>query len=50
VTQEVLTPDSTVNRSMPDAVLLSLDYRALPLKLLLGDAEAAAATVQGVLT
>ena len=47
--QEVLTPDSTVNRSKPDAVLLALDYRALPLKLTLGDAEAAAATVQGVL-
>jgi FkbH-like protein len=49
VAQEILTPDSTVNRSKPDAVLVALDYRALPLKLSLGDAEAAAATVQGVL-
>ena len=49
VAQEVLTPDSKVNRSKPDAVLFALDYRALPLKLSLGDAEAASATVQGVL-
>jgi FkbH-like protein len=49
VAQEVLTPDSRVNGSKPDAVLLALDYRALPLKLSLGDAEAASATVQGVL-
>ena len=49
VAQEVLTPDSKVNSSKPDAVLLALDYRALPLKLSLGDAEAASATVQGAL-
>jgi FkbH-like protein len=49
VAQEALTPDSTVNRSKPDAVLFALDFRALPLKLSLGDSEAAAATVQGVL-
>jgi FkbH-like protein len=49
VAQEVLTPDSKVNGSKPDAVLLALDYRALPLKLSLGDPEAASATVQGVL-
>ena len=49
VAQEALTPDSKVNSSKPDAVLLALDYRALPLKLSLGDSEAAAATVRGVL-
>jgi FkbH-like protein len=49
VAQEALTPDSTINSSKPDAVLLALDYRALPLKLSLGDAEASAATVEGVL-
>jgi FkbH-like protein len=49
VAQEALTPDSKVNSSKPDAVLLALDYRALPLKLSLGDAEAAFATVQGVI-
>jgi FkbH-like protein len=49
VAQEALTPDSKVNSSKPDAVLLALDYRALPLRLSLGDAEAAAATVRGVI-
>jgi FkbH-like protein len=49
VAQEALNPGSTVNCSKPDAVLLALDYRALPLKLTLGDAEAAAATVQGAI-
>jgi FkbH-like protein len=49
VAQEALTPDSKVNRSKPDAVLFALDYRALPLKLSLGDAEASSATVQGVI-
>jgi len=49
VAQEALTADSQVNSSKPDAVLFALDYRALPLKLSLGDAEASAATVQGVI-
>ena len=49
VAQEALTPNSKVNSSKPDAVLFALDYRALPLKLSLGDPAAAAATVQGVL-
>jgi FkbH-like protein len=47
VAQEALTPDSKVNASKPDAVLLAIDYRALPLKLSPGDADAASATVQG---
>jgi hypothetical protein len=45
VVQEALTPDSTVNRSKPDAVLLALDHRALPLRLSPGDVEASSATV-----
>ncbi len=49
VAQEALTPDSKVNSSKPDALLFALDYRALPLKLSLGDAEASSATVQGVI-
>jgi FkbH-like protein len=49
VAQEALTPDSKVNSSKPDAVLFALDYRALPLKLSLGDSAAASATVQGVI-
>lgn len=47
VAQEALTPDSRVNSAKPDAVLFALDYRALPLKLSLGDGAAASATVQG---
>ena len=49
VAQEALTPGSVVNASVPDAVLFALDYRALPLKLSLGNAEAASATVQGAI-
>jgi FkbH-like protein len=49
VAQEALTPDSKVNSSKPDAVLFALDFRALPLKLTLGDAQASSATVQGVM-
>ncbi|WP_058185446.1 HAD-IIIC family phosphatase [Terracidiphilus gabretensis] len=49
VAQEALTPDSKVNISKPDAVLFALDYRALPLKLSLGDPDAASGTVQGTI-
>ena len=49
VAQEALTPNSKVNGAKPDAVLFALDYRALPLKLSLADAETSAATVQGVI-
>jgi predicted enzyme involved in methoxymalonyl-ACP biosynthesis len=49
VAQEALLQDSKVNSSNPDAVLIALDYRALPLKLSLADKEAATVTVQGVL-
>jgi FkbH-like protein len=49
VAQEALTPDSRVNSSNPDAVLFALDYRALPLKLALGDAEASSVIVQGAI-
>jgi len=49
VAQEALTPDSKVNSSKPDAVLFAIDYHALPLKLSLGNQDAASATVQGVI-
>jgi FkbH-like protein len=49
VAQEALAPDSRVNLSRPDAVLLALDYRALPLKLSPGDAESSSATVRGAI-
>src|ERR1700743_1644143 len=46
VAQEALTPDSKINSSKPDAVLFALDFRALPLKLSLGDAEPSAAALR----
>ena len=49
VAQEALTPDSKVNSSKPDAVLLSLDYRALPLKLSPGVPETSAQAVRGAM-
>src|SRR5271163_1975062 len=49
VAQEALTPDSKINSSKPEAVLFALDFHALPLKLCLGNSEASAATVEGVI-
>jgi FkbH-like protein len=49
VAQEALTPDSKTNSSKPDAVLFATDYRALPLRLSLGDPKSTAATVDAVL-
>jgi FkbH-like protein len=49
VAQEAMTPDSKVNSSQPNAVLFALDYHALPLKLSIGDAGAADATIQGAI-
>jgi FkbH-like protein len=43
--QEALSSDSAVNRARPDAVLLALDHRGVPLSAPLGDAAAAAAAV-----
>src|ERR1700722_14916204 len=41
VMQEALDPDSTLCRAAPDAVLVALDYRALPLHAAVGDSRAA---------
>lgn len=49
VAQEAFNPDSKVNSSKPDAVLLALDYRALPLKLTFVDLDAAQSTVEEVI-
>jgi FkbH-like protein len=49
VAQEALTSDSKVNSAKPDAVLFALDFRALPLILSLGNYEASASTVKGVI-
>jgi FkbH-like protein len=45
VLQEALAPDSKVNRSQPDAVLIALDYRSLPFKPTPGDSDAAQAGI-----
>jgi len=47
--QDALSPDSPVNRSAPDAVLVAIDYRGLPLLASPGDAKAAQTCVQGAL-
>lgn len=49
VAQEALAPDSSVNSSTPDAVLLAIDYRALPIKISLGDDEQSARAVQSAM-
>ena len=49
VMQEALNPDSSTNRSRPDAVLLAIDHRALPLDARLGDADSAAGAVKKAL-
>jgi predicted enzyme involved in methoxymalonyl-ACP biosynthesis len=49
VAQEALTPNSNVNASKPDAVLIALDYHALPLKLSLADPAATATAVKEVM-
>ena len=46
VMQQALSPDSVINRAKPDAVLLALDYRALPLRCQLGSREETANAVR----
>ena len=47
--QESLNPDSPINRCKPDAALIALDWRGVPLQLALGKADAAQASVNAVL-
>lgn len=47
--QEALSADSPINSAHPDAVLLAIDYRGLPLLVTTGDAEAAQQTETMVL-
>lgn len=49
VAQEVLLPDSAVNKAAPDGVLFAIDYRALPIQISPGDRQAAERTVAGAL-
>ncbi len=44
--QQAVDADSVVNRGKPDAVLMALDYKGLPLRSVAGDLAAARATVQ----
>lgn len=47
--QESLNPESAINRSAPDGVLIALDWRALPLLPSPGDPQRAAAAVRASL-
>lgn len=49
VMQEALSPDSTINRAQPDAVLIALDHRGLPLQPAPGNPEAAQQSVAAAL-
>src|SRR5580704_15943565 len=50
VIQEALSPNSVINRAKPDAVLLAIDFRALPLRCKLGSREEAANAVRQALS
>jgi len=47
--QEALDPASAINRARPDAVLLALDYRGLPLRSMPGDAAGASQAIAAAL-
>jgi FkbH-like protein len=47
--QEACDPRSGINRARPDAVLIALDYRGLPLRLVPGDSAADQAAIAAAL-
>jgi len=49
MTQQALDPDSLINASRPNAVLLAIDYRALPLSVTPGDPATESADIEGAL-
>jgi FkbH-like protein len=49
IVQEALDPGSALHSAAPDAVLVALDYRALPLQVSVGDRGAAQSAVQAAL-
>jgi FkbH-like protein len=49
VVQEVLSADSAISRAQPDAVLIAVDHRGLPLRQCLGDSAAAQETAGAAL-
>src|SRR5258708_6775632 len=50
VIQEALSPTSTINSAKPDAVLVAIDYRALPLRSVVANAEESEKTVRAALS
>ena len=48
-TQEALNPVSSINAAKPDAVLLAIDHRGLPLRFEPGDADVEEAAIEGAL-
>jgi FkbH-like protein len=49
ITQEALDPASRINAARPDAVLLAVDHRGLPLQFVTGDAAAEQADIDAAL-
>ncbi len=49
VMQEALSPESMINRAQPDAVLVAVDYRGLPLTVNAGDEQGAQHAVASAL-
>lgn len=49
VAQQAFATDSLINASKPDAVLLAIDHRGLPLRFVAGDEEAESAAVEAAL-
>jgi len=50
VIQEALSPDSIINQAKPDAVLVAIDFRALPLRCQIGNIAEADRAVQSALS
>jgi FkbH-like protein len=49
IAQQAFAPDSLVNSSKPDAVLLAIDHRGMPLRFIAGDERAENAAVEAAL-
>lgn len=47
--QEAVNPESTINKAQPDAILIAIDYRGLPLQTSAGNQAAHEATVAACL-
>ncbi|HEY3919324.1 MAG TPA: HAD-IIIC family phosphatase [Stellaceae bacterium] len=49
IAQEAFNPESHINAAKPDAVLIALDHRGLPLRFVIGDADAEQADIEAAL-